>query len=176
MLGLFTILFYAAHGLFLREGEDVRAMINIGETQIFDIPTSILEPSSQYEVRISYLGTVAGNFELSWACPTSGRKLLDTEKLVFTTTESLQLTSRCSKISVKASRNSRSISTEVSQNPIWFNIRLDKFNPYIPVPSSVINLMLSFPIIILLIIVLYMYIKSQLGLNSDLKLQSPKSH
>lgn len=171
----FGILLSLVRSLYLSEGTDLRALIEIGDTQEFELGS--LEVNSQYEVRISYLGTVAGQFELSWACPTFGRKLLDTEKIVFFTNEKGTPTTNCAKIAVRARRNSRSINQEASLDPIWFNIRLDKFNSFPPVPSSVTHLVYSFAIVILLIPLLYFYIKSQLGrISSDLKLQSSKSH
>lgn len=174
---ILSILLNLVRSLSLIEGKDIRALIEIGDTQEFELPLTSLEFSSQYEVRISYLGTVAGHFELSWACPTLGRKLLDTEKIVFSTDEKGQPMSLCSKIAVRARRNSRSVNQEASKNPIWFNIRLDKFNSFPPVPSSVTYLVYSFAIIIVLIPILYFYLKSQLGqISSDLKLQSSKSH
>lgn len=53
-----------ASGKELRESYEITDILNIGSTTEFTIPKSILYPLSTYEIRISYLGTVGGAFQM----------------------------------------------------------------------------------------------------------------
>lgn len=77
-----------------------------------------LERNTTYEVRISYLGTVGASFKIDWdpECkPKIPRKLLDTEKLIFSTDEFgtvIQNNCERSSIIVTATRDSRAVNEE----------------------------------------------------------------
>jgi hypothetical protein len=111
---------------------------------------------------------------MDWDCWTGGRKLLDTEKIVFFTDKDRRIPGGCHRISVKATRNSRGSSKSASERGIWFNIKLESYSA-LSVPNSVVPLVLVLLSLFVLAPVLFLFLKSRLSLfSSDLKLDSNK--
>jgi len=119
----------------LFEGKEFKTQIEVGSSQKYQLKN--LAPSAKYEVRVSYLGTVGGNLKLEWDCSTSFRRLLDTEKLVFSTNLQREVQEvPCSQLVVKASRNSRGISKQLEEAPIHYSIQMERY--FAGVPKSVL--------------------------------------
>ena len=123
----------------LIDGKQIQSLIEIGEVQRYSISGDQLSLDSKYEIRISHLGTLGSAFQLNWGCPgASTRKLLDTEKLIFFTDHKGQIIGGCDIILVQALRNSRAINLEAQNRPIWYNIKVEKYNATFPLPGSVV--------------------------------------
>ena len=171
----FSLLVSGIYANKLIDGKEIRAYIEVGESQVFEIDMLSLKANTKYEARISYLGTVAGHFSINWDCWTGGRRLLDTEKLVFLTDENKKIIEGCHRILVKATRNSRGSSKASENSPIWFNIKLESYSSSIPVPNSVVPLVIYSTSLIIFIPCLFWLLKSKLSqVSSDLKLHSNK--
>ena len=155
----------------LVEGKYLKAFIEMGEIQTFNISKTDLVPLSRYEIRVSYLGTFGCSFSINWACPLNyARKLLDTEKIVFNTDEQGKIIQGCHEISVKALRNTRGISKEYSNQPVWYIIKLEKYSDIIPVPNSVIPLVIGVLIALTLSAAFYVFLVNRFSVKSDKKL------
>jgi hypothetical protein len=132
---------YSILAVNLPVGKDVRAFIEIGDKQLFSLDKSDLSPLSKYEIRISHLGTFGASFSIAWSCPSrSSRRLLDTEKLVFSTDHSGAIRENCYEVSVSVLRNSRGRNLEASSLPVWFVIKLEQYDGILPhsvVPMTV---------------------------------------
>ena len=123
----------------LIEGEEVNAMIEIADVQQYIISSNSLAGDSKYEIRISYLGSLGSTFKLNWGCVSDpSRRLLDTEKLVFSTDFKGNILGGCNIVSVQAFRNSRAINNEARDRSIWYSIKLERYNHFLQVPTSVI--------------------------------------
>jgi hypothetical protein len=148
---------WPAFSLTLSDGQEIRSLISVGETHKYLILTNSLIKDSRYEIRVSYLGTVGANFEIYWDCnkKASTRRLLDTEKLLFSTDSEGNISSGCNVISIYGTRNSRSISKEYHDKSIWYNIKLDRYNKIFQVPVSVLEAI--FGVIIALVTAYFLY-------------------
>lgn len=128
----------------LLPGVEISLTVDPGDSLYFMIHHSSLTRDSQYEVRLSYLGTVGADLSLSWEpCALdyrSGIKMLDTDKLVFGTDESRNIGGQfCEQylFRLKCTRISRS--AQPAPPPVSFFIVLERYTG--PVPDSTLPLL-----------------------------------
>jgi len=136
--------------------------------QQFLISPSELRSDSKYEIRISYLGTLGAGFSIYWEpCSPTGRKMLDTEKLVFSTDSSRRIIGLedCTeyKVNIKARRESKGRSTEIENGEIWYDVIMEHYNRVIPVPESVVSLLVVIGVVFVMCCI--MYINTVKGFN-----------
>ncbi|OMJ89184.1 hypothetical protein SteCoe_8735 [Stentor coeruleus] len=137
IFGLIVLVFVSGENIF--EGQEIRKEIAMGEIQKFIISSTSLYADSKYEIRISYLGTQGCSMKILWDCgPSQTRRLLDTEKLVFSTDNEGKIIEGCESFKVQAMRNSRSLNQEYAEKTIYYNIKLDQYDNLLQVPRSII--------------------------------------
>lgn len=144
-------------GALLVPGDEVMSTISPGEIHIYGVPED-LGPLEKYEIRISYLGTVGAAFSLQWKCGTgkqAARRLLDTEKLVFTTDSEGKMANEGCAIQVKMSRNTRGRAQSLNEEPVDYFIQLEKYDSVLAVPNSVVHLIVL--IVVTVLISVYAY-------------------
>jgi hypothetical protein len=92
-----------------------------GTTMLLDLPT--LNPSTEYEIRLSFLGTIGADVQLRWACPNE----VYVEKLQLKTEAKTLIGPPCAsnQIELRAVRNSRGASEALDKAPIKFFVTLE---------------------------------------------------
>lgn len=154
--------------LTLIDGTQIQAAIEAGGIQKYTISKDFLSSNSKYEVRISHLGTTGSAFQLNWGCAgASSRRLLDTEKLIFFTDANKKITGGCDIFLVQASRNSRAINAEAKEKPIWYNLKIDKYDDLLQLPESVIPVIFGVIASIFLALIAYKFMTSPLAFAND---------
>lgn len=126
----------------LLPGVEISLAVEPEDSLYFMIHHSSLTRDSQYEVRLSYLGTVGADLSLSWEpCALdhrSGIKMLDTDKLVFGTDGKRNIAGQfCEQylFRLRCIRVSRSVQ---ALTPVSFSIVLERYTG--PVPDSTLPL------------------------------------
>lgn len=154
MFGLAILMLVSGEKIF--EGHEIRKEIAMGEIQKFAISSASLYSDSKYEIRISYLGTQGCSMQVFWDCgPSNTRRLLDTEKLVFTTDNEGKIIEGCEFFKVQAMRNSRSINQEFAEKTVFYNIKLDQYNKVLHVPRSIIPFIIGAMVALILSGIMY---------------------
>lgn len=153
--------FSAGQDYSLKEFTHYRVKTHPNAIQKFTIAHSKLRSDTKYEVRLSYLGTLGAGFSIYWepCSPTPTRKMLDTEKLVFSTDTQGKILGleECEDyiVNIKARRESKGRSIEVENGEIWYDVILEPYSNVIPVPYSVITLIVVIAVMILVCCAMY---------------------
>jgi hypothetical protein len=85
--------------------------------------------------------------------------MLDTEKLVFSTDSSRRIIGLedCNeyRVNIKARRESKGRSTEIENGEIWYDVIMEHYNRVIPVPESVLSLLVVIGVVIVICCIMY---------------------
>jgi len=127
----------------LLPGVEISLTVEPEDSLYFMIHHSSLTRDSQYEVRLSYLGTVGADLSLSWEpCAMdhrAGLKMLDTDKLVFGTDVSRNIGGQfCEQYLFRLRCTRISRSAQASRSPVSFSIVMERYTG--PVPDSTLPL------------------------------------
>lgn len=129
-------------------GVEIQLSVEAGDSLYFTIHHSSLARNSHYEIRLSYLGTMGADLSLSWEpCALDSRigiKMLDTDKLSFTTDDRRYIAGQyCEQylFRLRSFQVSRNVANEPPKVP--FALILESYTG--PVPDS------TFPLIALLL-------------------------
>lgn len=144
-------------GALLVPGSELMNTISPGEIHVYGLFED-LGSLEKYEIRLSYLGTVGAAFSLQWKCDTkkqTPRRLLDTEKLVFTTDFEGKFANGGCDVQVRMTRNTRGRTQSLNEKPVDYFIQLEKYDSVLAVPGSVVHLLIL--IVMTVVISVYAY-------------------